>query len=481
MIVGPLIHPGKEGSFRKSWTFFRSSCTRGFVVVPYIIRQEEMRMRKIVLISVVLLLLIFSGLYLYLERSAQREAKEAEDVQPAVPTIRFAYSWSNDFSELLDEYAHSVKSSVKIKPEINVGLQHKQKILIDVASDNLPDVFTFWSYETNLGDFVEGGSIIDVQEYFDASESVQRSDFYPSALEATIVEGSNYAIPYEHFYGFYVINSEIFNSLDLQVPETWEDIRDITPTLLERGITPLSIGSFKGDPGHLFFSALTYQSRNGYSDTRAMKETNNFIYPGTVAAANAVRRLIDYGAIPSNTISSGSWDHQINDYNEEKAAMIYTFNWNLALFEPEIADRSRIIPVPRINSEVPDTSGFTVGGIAMNICIKRESWNDPEKREHITRLVDWLLSDEIFIARLEQQGTFPTKRGVDLPEYKNSMYGKVEEYIRSIKVYGIHEFFFNSLNAFNHYKEANDFLWNGAFTADEFLEYVQSGIEMYDE
>ncbi len=416
---------------------------------------------------------------MYLSQSAPQQTREIQKEQSAIPTIRFAYSWSNDFSELLEEYTDSVKDKVKIKSEINVGLQHKQKILIDVASDTLPDVFTFWSYETNLGDFAENGSIIDVQEYFDASETVDRSDFYPSALEATIVEGVNYAVPYERFYGFYVINTEIFNACDLKVPETWEDIRDITPVLLERNIIPLSIGSFKGDPGHLFFSALTYQSQNGYRDTVAMKETNNFIYPGTVAAARAVRQLIDYNAIPGNTISAGSWDHQINDYNEQKAAMIYTFNWNLALFEPEIADQSRIVPVPRINSNVVDTSTFTVGGIAMNICISTESWNDPEKRDHITRLVDWLVSDEIFIARLEQQGTFPTKKGV--PEYKNSMYGKVEEHIQSIKVYGIHEFFFRSLNAFNHYKEANDFLWNGAYTANEFLEYVQNGIEIYDE
>ncbi len=440
-----------------------------------------MNMRKLLFLSIVFLLFILLLISLYLIRTPSQEASRFREERPEIPTIRFAYSWGNDFTEDLKEYAESVKSSVRIKPEINVGLQHKQKILIDVASGTLPDVFTFWSYETNLGDFVENGNIINVQEYFDASRSVDRNDFYTSALEATKVKGMNYAVPYELFYGFYVVNTEIFNTLNLKIPENWEDIQHITPVLLENDIIPLSIGSFKGDPGHLFFSALTYQSRNGYRDTLAMKETNNFIYPGTVAAAKAVRELIDYSAIPSNTISAGSWDHQINDYNEEKAAMMYTFNWNLALFDPEIADRSRIVPVPRINSEAKDTSSFTVGGIAMNICINKESWEDPEKREHITRIVDWLLSDEVFIARLKQQGTFPTKKGIDIPEYKNSMYRKVEEYLKTVEVYGIHEFFFQSLDAFNHYKEANDFLWNGVFTAVEFLEYVQNGIEMYDE
>ncbi|MFO7730912.1 MAG: extracellular solute-binding protein [Spirochaetia bacterium] len=443
-------------------------------------------MRKLVPLGVLFLLFIFFLMSLYFRQGTSQEEASVQEQpvqkeQQEVPTIRFAYSWANGFSELLEEYADNVKGSVKIKAEANVGLQHKQKILIDVASGKLPDVFTFWSYETNLGDFVENGTIIDVQEYFNASEAVDPGDFYQGSLEATKVEEAHYAIPYERFCGFYLVNTEIFTSLELKVPETWQDIRHITPVLLESGITPLSIGSFKGDPGHLFFSALTYQSQRGYQDTAAMKENNTFIYPGTVAAAKAVRDLIDYGSIPSNTIFAGSWDHQINDYNEEKAAMIYAFNWNLALFEPEIADKSRIIPVPRINSEVADTSSFTVGGIAMNICINKKSWADPVKRENITRLVDWLLSDEVIIARLEQQGTFPAKRGVDVPEYKNSMYRKVEEYMQSVEVYGIHEFFFHSLNAFNHYKEANDFLWNGVFTADDFLEYVQKGIEIYDE
>jgi ABC-type glycerol-3-phosphate transport system substrate-binding protein len=440
-----------------------------------------------VFLIVLLLLLISLSMYLYIGQRPAREAgrnkeeQKEQQKQQDIPTVRFAYSWANDFTELLEEYAESVKRSVKIEPEINVGLQHKQKVLIDAASGNLPDVFTFWSYETNLGDFVDSGSIIDVQEYFAASQSIEQSDFFQSAMDATRIDGVNYAVPYERFYGFYVVNTEIFDDLELRIPGTWEDIRDITPALRERDITPLSIGSFKGDPGHLFFSALTYQSPNGYRDTVAMKETGNFVYPGTVAAAKAVRRLIDYGAIPSNTISAGSWDYQINKYNEKKAAMIYTFNWNMALFEPEIAARSRIIPVPRINSEAVDTSSFTVGGIAMNVCINSESWRNPAKREHITRLLDWLLSDEVFVARLEQQGTFPTKKGVDIPQYKNSMYRKLEEYLQSVEVYGIHEFFFRSLNAFNRYKEANDFLWNGVFSTDEFLDYVQKGIEIYDE
>ena len=260
--------------------------------------------------------------------SVEKEPEAASE--PTV--IRFAHSWSYGFSDMLEQFQRGFSNEFRIEEETSVGLQHKEKILIDVSSDDLPDVFTFWSYETNLGYFKKHKLIIDIQEYFDASSERNREDFYPSAMEATEINGINYAIPHEQIFGFFVINSEIFESLRLKTPKTWEDIKEITPILLENGITPLSMGSFKGDPGHLFFSALTYQTEGGLEDTINLKKSRNFIYPGTVNATRAVLDLIKYNAVPSNSIYAGSWDHQINEYNERKASMIFSFNWNLALF-----------------------------------------------------------------------------------------------------------------------------------------------------
>lgn len=423
-----------------------------------------------------LFFLILLGSFTFANGGSEQEQLS----EKKIPTIRFAYSWAYGFTGLLEQYKDRVKDHIRIEQEPNVGLQHKENILIDVASNNLPDIFTFWSYETNLGDFVKNDHIIDIQEYFDASKLIDRNNFYESSLKATEINGVNYAIPHERFFGFFVVNKEIFKSLNLPYPKTWEDIKKISPILLENDIIPISMGSFKGDPGHLFFSALTYQSPNGYDETLEMKNSNNFIYPGTINATKAVLDLIKCNAIPNNTIYSGSWDHQINEYNNRRTAMIYTFSWNLALFRPEIADNSLIIPVPRINKDVRDVTGFTVGGIALSICINKKSWNDSDKQNEIIQIVDWLLSEEVFITRLNQQGTFPTLK-MDIPEFKNSMYYKVEEYIKTVEIFGIHEFYFNSLNAFNQFKEANDLLWSGVFSKHDFLNFVQEGININNE
>lgn len=395
---------------------------------------------------------------------------------PEVPTIRFAYCWAHGFNDTIAERRKQVADSYDLVAEPSNGIQHRTKILLDVSSNNLPDVFTFWSYETNLGFFVDNDLILDAQEIFDASKTLRRDAFLKEALAATELRGRNYALPYEMFYGLYIVNKRMLDDLGLPLPRRMRDLETMAPALRRRGIVPLTMGSYLGDPGHLLFSALTYQTRGGYRDTVAMKRTGNFLYPANSVAAAAALRLSASGVIPENTIQAGSWDYEVNQFNQRKAASIYTFNWTLALFDPEVARESVVLPLPLIDGAEAGADTFTVGGISQSICVNKASWKDPKKRAHILEFLEWLFSDEVCVARVLQEGSLPT-RPISLPAFENPIYGKALAYLRGVEgTYGLHEFFFPSVSAFDRYKEANDLLWSGAVTAQDFLEQVQEGM-----
>ncbi|MBI9098742.1 MAG: extracellular solute-binding protein [Spirochaetaceae bacterium] len=430
-------------------------------------------MKKPVFFYCLLVLVLLSFIACGQKEPQQQEKKELQ-------TIRFAYSWDHDFVNDIIEYNEKIKDKYNLVTEESIGLTHKQKIFIDASSNTLPDVFLFWSYETNLKYLAERGYLQDVQEYFDASNSVQKSDFYEENLKATEVSGINYAVPHERFFGYLAANKSLFDKYNLDLPRVWDDFKTISPVLLENGIIPLAMGSFRGDPGHLFYSALAYQDPEGFTDTINMKNNNNFIYPGTVQATEAVLDLITYNAIPKNTIQGGSFEEQIASYNDKKSAMTFSFSWSLALFDESVIEDTVIIPVPQISSGGRDSSTFTVGGTAQSICINKKSWNDLSKRESIIDLVDWLLSDDIYITRFIKSGNIPAKK-VSLPEDMNVFYTKALEYVTTVDILGIHEFYFNSLNSYNIYKEANDLLWSGALSRDEFLNMVQKGIDHNDQ
>jgi len=389
-----------------------------------------------------------------------------------LPTIRFAYCWTHGFDTTINAYRKQVKDSFNLETEANNGIQHKTQIFIDVASNNLPDVFTFWSYDTNLKYFVDNNLIVDAQELFDASDFLKREDFRSEALAATEIDGRNYALPYEWFQGVFIVNKKILDESGLALPRTLDDIVRMTPVLRKRGIVPLSMGSYLGDPGHLFFSALTYQTPGAYRDTVEIRKTGNFIYPGTRTAADAVLKLVKAKAVPENTIQTGSWDYQVNQFNLRKTAMTYTFNWTFALFDPQVAAESVIIPVPRISEASEDPARFTVGGVSQSICVSRAAWKVPEKRKSIIRFLEWLFSDATFIARAGQEGCEPTRK-IRLPDSVNPLYKKAKEALSGVKTYPLHEFCFGSLATFDRYKAANDLLWSGAVSSDEFLRTVQ--------
>ncbi|QEN04051.1 extracellular solute-binding protein [Thiospirochaeta perfilievii] len=163
-----------------------------------------------------------------------------------LPVITMAYSWEYGFKNNLKEFSDSVKNEFIIKTEENLGLNHKEKILIDASSNSVPDVFCFWSYETNLRYLADNGFLLNMDEYLEASTKYSREDFIPRFLDATKVDGINYALPHESFYGFMALNQSIFDEYNLDIPKTFNDLKEISPILNKNGITPFSMGSFRG-------------------------------------------------------------------------------------------------------------------------------------------------------------------------------------------------------------------------------------------
>lgn len=116
-------------------------------------------------------------------------AGDPEIVEAEKSVIRYAYQWSGNFDQQMKAYAESVKDEFILELELTPGLDHKQKIQVEAAAGLLPEVFQYWSYETNLKDFAENGIILDVDDYMSASSAVSRDDFSSGAWSAVEVNG----------------------------------------------------------------------------------------------------------------------------------------------------------------------------------------------------------------------------------------------------------------------------------------------------
>ena len=395
--------------------------------------------------------------------------------------IRFAYNWSGadtkaePFEGILNQFAEANSDKFSIMFEATPGMDHMTKIQVDTAGYNLPDVFIYWG-ASNLNPLVQDDMLLNMDEYFAASQTIKKEDFNAGYLDAFTVSGTLYGVPIEPFMGFLLANKTIFDQYGLSYPKNFEDMKNISETFNANGIIPFAMTSKGGDPSNCFFSGLVYQSASGYKEAQEMKDTWTFNTDSLLKAAQAVESFREFKMIPEDTLGNGGDDNVIALYNEKKAAMVYTYPWMIGAVKDEIVDETDVIPMFDIEGSEVDAASFTIGGVAMGVVINKESFNDPDKKDAIVALVDQILSDEMFSA-LMTVGNFPTK-AIEVDETQiPKLSAKVIEATKDQVVYSIHEFFVPSTQGFQAYKDGLDELFAGAITAEEFGQKIQKAMD----
>lgn len=102
--------------------------------------------------------------------------------------------------------------------------------------------------------------------------SCGRRTSWRRALAATELDGKNWAIPYERFFGIFIANKRLLDEVrPSPPPHDGGRVAAMAGVLRPRGIVPLTMGSYLGDPGHLLFTALAYQTPGARTDTEAMR------------------------------------------------------------------------------------------------------------------------------------------------------------------------------------------------------------------
>ncbi len=114
-----------------------------------------------------------------------------------------------------------IKVNISVMPDPN-------KLILANAAGNTPDVaLGLMSYMPF--DLAIRGALYDLTEFEDFW--VVANDFAPGALVPYILDDGVYAIPETLEFNALVYRKDVFTALDLEVPDTWDDVIGILPTL----------------------------------------------------------------------------------------------------------------------------------------------------------------------------------------------------------------------------------------------------------
>lgn len=380
------------------------------------------------------------------------------------------------FKALLEEFIQANPEYTYEVEDVTAGNDSMAtRISTALAADDLPDIFWYWGGFT-IEQMARADKLMDVQEYFDASEKIKADQYSEAALSYMTIDGILRGIPRQGFYCSWMCNKEIFEALNLEYPETMQDVIDIAAVLNENGYIPLAMGSSGGNPAHYFMSDLFHQLEGGTAQVDSFGTTYQYSSDVALKVAQQILDLRAAKVFPEDTIANGDWTPSFELYNSGRAAMVYSNHNTLAGLSEEMFAKSVIIDIPTMEGAVVDPSTYVQSSANNGTLVSSKGWNDPAKREGIIKFMDWWNSDEVQQA-LANVGSLTTRiTGITYPEgtILNVMETFYEGRPRVKSLYNA-----TSLSdAWNVHQASCDELFAGHLTAEEFVEKIQ---EAYDE
>ena len=416
----------------------------------------------------------------------EAEGKQTEAKQePVKIRIQHGYVGASPnlepWERLLGEFMEEHKDTIELDLEgiaLTGGVtDYRNKLKLDLASDNLPDIFFNSAEPAGLAQFAESGALLDVRDYFKLSPTVKAEDYKDDSWFFVTVDDIPLAVPTDTTISFGMANKEIFDKCGIEIPTNYEEWRADAKILRENGYIPQSIGSKGGAPGHTFFGYLWGMFSSNDADAAAVQK-GDFSGASIYGAAKAIETMRKDGIFPDDTVANGSWDMQTALYDQEKAALVWTQAERIVTFSDAVLDKSVVIAYPKIEGADVDPNTITAGGQGGCWCINKKSFEDPKKQAAMIEILDFLNSDKLHEEFTYKSGWFSAKNTVKIDKSKVSrLYGEVYDFVQGKKIVKYVPSVLPDTESDVVYRTALDELYAGIINADEFVQKVQAQLD----
>lgn len=401
--------------------------------------------------------------------------------------IRFAHMWQEGASEeseialgLLNELDRR-NPEWTLTHEVVTGDEMRNKIRVDVAANNAPDIWQFWAGGV-LKDYADRGILADFREYIADSSRLYRDHIPEGAWDLVSFDGIPRALPRNVSIGVFGVNTELFERYGLEYPTTWAEFLALGPAFREHGVTPTNIGSRGGNPSHFWYGDLVCQYEDGVTDTMMIGETLNTRTPAMIRAAEYVDQMRRAGMFPDDVIAWGDWAPSYALYEQGNTAMLYTFAWMFDDMSEEMVAKTELIPIPMVPDAERDTRGFIQGSVNDAYTVAARSYADANKRNALVQLLD-VIGKDIGHA-LSELGTIVSVDNevmsrVDLDRIASPMMRKTLAYRIENDMSGSPMIWQNlpSNTLQFTYQALLDELWAGAITPAQYIDRFQAALD----
>ncbi len=279
-----------------------------------------------------------------------------------------------DYADLLREMI-AQDFTPKTGIEVNVNLMPNPNMLIlGNAAGEVPDV-ALGVGEATPADYAMRGAVEDLSGYPGFEEVFDR--FIPGVRRSMNYDGGAYGLPEVQNFQMLFYRTDIFESLKLKVPETWDDVFDILPTLQENGMT---MNYPKADFATMFFQqGAELYSEDGLTGTLTSAEG--------IAAFKRWTELYDKYNLP---IDIPAFFQHFRDGDIPIGIADFNTYVQLLVAAPEITGHWKIAPLPGVRQPDGQIARWSPQGLSAGMIMKKSG-----KKDEAWEFLKWWTSAEV--------------------------------------------------------------------------------------
>lgn len=322
--------------------------------------------------------------------------------------IEFWHMLTNDAEEWVDRKATEFEKDnpgVSVKVVANTGDAFKQKMTVAMNGGNPPDVFLNYGGGW-LKQFVDQGNVLEI------TEDIDKDLYVEAALDAVSYDEKVYGVPLSLTVDVIWYNKEIFKEYGLEVPETFEELKEIVAVLTEKDIYPFALANKSKWPGsYTYMNMVTRLAGHELFDSALARTGKGFDDPAFIEAGKNIQDLVEmdafnpgFNGLPYN--EGGS--RQL--FYTGKAAMFSMHNAVLNDFHieaPDFVDKVGFFMFPTMDGGKNDMT--QIGGAISPAWSVSAKAKNPEMS---TEFVKYLTSEEAAQEYADATGSVTAIKGV---------------------------------------------------------------------
>ncbi len=279
---------------------------------------------------------------------------------------------------------------------------YKIRVENDYIAGNEPDVTMYFTQAMGKP-IIQTNRVMPLDKLL-AEDPEWAGGLLDSALDQVRAEDGNlYAIPITGFYEGLIVNLDLFEKYDLELPTDWTKLERAIDVFKKNDIAPIAAGLGKIPHYNIEHFILKVAGAEGHSAGLV-----NGVDQGWVEGLNTIKDLYKEASFMRDALTTG-WEESQNLFAAGRAGMIIEGSWAINTCMNDGANNVTIMPMPAKPGTAGNNSDM-VAGFSSGFYLSREAYNDPNRKEIVLKLFKELTSKAFIKKAAEANGGLPAAK-----------------------------------------------------------------------